>query len=340
MSNERQVHPYDWMFLPIFIPGHHARTNIIRTRKIGSGRYLVQMLMRSFFSTLGVRARPTAGCLLAIGCGSSFAAAPVYFDIGGLFLYGFLYLLGLLIIPAVAAMVTKKKAVGFVVLFVYLGVPVAAFFILEARFQDNNERAFKEMKLGQMQNAKAFANYCKDRKRVVNARVAPGADHSLLIRFESGFTGAVPDFNASQVRTQMGSNKARPCGKTSLAYIEGVYDARYVPEKKGYEREVRLYKMCSDEDASVVPQARSRYELVLGESRDRQQVPWGAGGWMSRSSMRLVDKQTGVTLAEDAMYFLRYDSAGEDGCPQGMTQITSLITDVFPGNEGAAPEKQ
>jgi len=164
----------------------------------------------------------------------------------------------------------------------------------------------------------------------VNARVTAGADSSLLIRQEKGFTGVGWQFNAFPVHEYMVKNR-EICDKTGLGHLEGIYNGQYVPEKKGYEREVRLYAICRDEKWRTLTDSQSRYELVLGESSEKKTVPWGSEGgrWMSKSSVRLIDTKTGATLAQDTMYFLRYES-GDGGCPNGLDQIASLVAEVFP----------
>lgn len=180
--------------------------------------------------------------------------------------------------------------------------------------------------MGEAKNIEAFSVYCKDRNRMVNSSVAAGADSSLLIRHEKGFAGVRWQFNAFPVLEYMMKHR-EICEKTGLGHLEGIYDGQYVPEK-GYEREVRSYSMCRAEKWRTLTESQSRYELVLGESSERKTAPWG-GSWMSKSSVRLIDTNTGATMAQDTMYFLRYDS-GDGGCPNGLEQIASLVAEVFP----------
>jgi hypothetical protein len=264
-----------------------------------------------------------------LAAGSCHAAAPLYFDLAGLILYGALYLLGLLVL-LVAIFVSKKKAVWTLILVAYVVGPFAYDHVSTYAQRARDVRFFEEASLGEIKNVEAFAAYCKDRQRVVNRRVSPGADASLVFRHERAFTGSSRAFNADPIHAYMLRNQAI-CQKTGLGYLEGIYDGQYVAEKRGYEREVRLYRMCRAEKWSTVAQSQSRYELVLGESSEKKPTPWGseAGRWMSKSSVRVIDKQTGAILAEDTMYFLRYDT-GKGGCPNGVEQLASLIADVFP----------
>ena len=264
-----------------------------------------------------------------LAAGNCHAAAPVYFDLGGLILYGALYLLGLLILLAAIAF-SKKRAVWSLLVLAYVTVPVAYVFLSASAQRTRNDRILEEARVGEAKNVEAFATYCKDRDRIVNTRVAPTADTSLLIRQEKGFTGVAWQFNAFPIHEYMMKNR-EICEKTGLGHLEGIYDGQFVPEKRGYEREVRLYGMCRAEKWRTSTEAESRYELVLGESSERKTVPWGddGGRWMSKSSVRLIDTKTGATLAKDTMYFLRYES-GDGGCPNGLEQLASLIAEVFP----------
>ena len=267
-----------------------------------------------------------AVCMLAAE--SCHAAAPVYFDIGGLILFAALYILGLLALLA-AVVFSKKRLTWLLCLVVYVAAPVVWFFIAGSLAKSRNAAVHEDVQQGEAKNRDAFASYCKDRRRVVHTRVEPALDDSLLIRVEPGFTGTHWQFNAFPVNEYLAKNP-KICETTGLTRLEGIYEGRHVPEKRGYEQEVRLYKMCSAEKWRTATEPVSRYELVLGESAEKKPVPWGSEGgrWMSRSSIRVVDRQTGAILAEDWMYFLRYET-GQGVCPDGMAQLASLLTDVF-----------
>jgi hypothetical protein len=264
-----------------------------------------------------------------LAAGSCHAAAPVYFDLAGLIAYGGLYLLGFLTLIVLVSR-SDRSTLWSLILLAYVATPVVFFWVSTSRQQARNEAIADETKLGEISNVEAFSAYCKNRKRVVNQRVPTGVNASLLLRQESKFTGLRAELNGSPLHHYMVKNRMA-CEKTGLRYLEAIYNGRYLEEKKGYEREVHRYSMCGAEEWSPKPQPESRYELVLGESSERKSVPWGgaAGRWMSSSSLRVVDKETGATLAEDTMYFLRYET-GKGGCPDGLEQLASLIADVFP----------
>jgi hypothetical protein len=262
---------------------------------------------------------------------NSQAAAPVYFDLGGLIVYGALYLLGLIVFPFVIGFSKEKGSKRFWawVFAVYIIGPVTYIFVEVKSNSMRNERIMEETKVGEQRNLEAFGNYCKGRQRIVHSR-APQADGaSLVIRIEKGFTGVAWQFNAFPLFEYLG-RKRDTCARTGVNVLEGVYDGAYSKEKNGYENEIRRYALCTDEKWAVVPDVQSRFELVLGKTGSKDSVPWGGEGgrWMSNSSVQIVDRLTGNILAEDTIYFLRYDT-GEGGCPSGMDQLSSLLAEVF-----------
>jgi hypothetical protein len=135
------------------------------------------------------------------------AAAPVYVDLGGLIVYGALYLLGLLAL-SVALARSRRKAVWLLVLAAYVTAPIAYYFSVGAISQARSARILEEVRLGEASNVQAFAAYCKDRKRVVHTRVPHATDDSLLIRLERGFTGVGWQFNAFPIRDHMAKSQA------------------------------------------------------------------------------------------------------------------------------------
>lgn len=256
------------------------------------------------------------------------AAAPVYFDIGSLILYVALYALGLLAFLIAIVIERQRRFLLLLALLAYIVTPIAYMSLTVARLYSQNAEIAEEQKLGEAANLSAFSKYCKDRNRKVIARIDPQANESLAIRFDPAFTGVAWKFNAFPLREYL-RDKSSLCKQGALLFLEGTYDGRYV-ENRGYEAEVRRYAICSHEKWTIEPELRSRYELVLGENSKRDPLPWGTAGnrWMSKSSVRLVDKTTGMTLAQDTLYFLR-DTTGEATCPAALEQISQLIADTF-----------
>lgn len=259
------------------------------------------------------------------------AAAPVYFDLGGLILYGALYLLGLVAFPFVIGFSKEKAAKKFWSwsFAVYVIGPVAYIFVDVKINSMRNARIKEEVKVGEQRNLEAFGNYCKGRTRIVHSRAPQQDGVSLSVRIEKNFTGVQWEFNAYPLFEYLG-NKRDLCARTGVTVLEGVYDGAYSKERNGYEKEVRRYAMCTKDKWTVTPEIQSRYELVLGRTGHKDPVPWGGEGgrWMSNSSIQIVDRLTGNVLAEDTMYFLRYDT-GKGGCPAGMEQLSDLLAEVF-----------
>ncbi len=256
------------------------------------------------------------------------AAAPVYFDLGGLLLYGALYLIGLIILLAVVIFSKDKLASSWLFAayvvgpLLYVGVNITVKSI-------QNKQASKEVADGEQKNLNAFGAYCKARKQIIHTKVKPENDVALAVRIDKEFTGINWQFNAYPIFEHMHRN-LNMCEKTGVKILEGAYDGLYSAEKRGYEPEVRRYLACTKENWTVVNEFQSRYELRLGEASRKDPVPWGSAGgrWMSASSMRIIDRTTGAVLAEDTMYFLRYET-GVGGCPSGIAQLSELMTGVF-----------
>lgn len=253
------------------------------------------------------------------------------FDIGGLILYGALYLFGLVVFPFVIGCSKEKKAKRFWswLLAVYVVGPATYIFAEIKSKEMRNARIADEVKAGQQKNLEAFGNYCKERKRIVHSKGPQEGGVSLLVRIEKDFTGVRWQFNAYPLFEYFGKHP-NVCGQTGVKVLEGLYDGAYSKERNGYEKEVRRYAMCTNERWAVIPEVQSRFELVLGQTGSKDSVPWGGAGsrWMSKSSVQIVDRLTGKILAEDTMYFLRYDT-GEGGCPEGISQLSDLLAEVF-----------
>jgi len=260
------------------------------------------------------------------------AEAPLYFDLAGLIIYGALYLIGLVVFPFVIGFSKDKSAkrLWSWIFAIYAIGPITYIIVGMKLSEMRNARILEEVRVGEQKNREAFADYCKGRKQIVYSKASlQDGGASLLVRMEKGFTGVNWKFNAYPIFEYLAKNPDL-CARAGIKTLEGFYDGAYSKEKNGYEKEVRRYVMCSNEKWAVVPEALSRFELVLGQTGRKDSVPWGgeAGRWMSTSSVQIVDRLTGKVMAEDTMYFLRYDS-GEGGCPEGMSQLSGLLTAVF-----------
>jgi hypothetical protein len=274
---------------------------------------------------------------LALTASRCWASTSAPFDLGGLFVGVVVYLLGLLVLLGLAL---KFRNLWSVLLVVgYLGV--AALGLIGAQGQVDEEQArsdqvLRESAVGEQANLDAFARYCQNRQRRVlaTATVVPGAPvahASLSVRMDPAFTGQIPEFNAGQIAIALQRERGR-CGPTGLRFIEGVYSLSGAAQKVTGKSH-RRFAACQPDQAGrgeEVEALQARYELVLGETASKAPVPWGAdrGNWMSRSSVRILDRKTGQVLAEDTLHFLRHES-GEAGCPEGTEQLAELVRDVF-----------
>lgn len=274
---------------------------------------------------------------LALTASRCWAGTSAPFDLGGLVVGVVVYLLGLLML---LGLTLKFRNLWSVLLVVgYLGV--AALGVIGAQGQVDEERARSDQRLresaaGEQANQDAFARFCEggQRRLLATTAVAPGApeaDASLSVRIEPAFTGQIPEFNAGQIAIALQRERGR-CGPTGLRFIEGAYHFADAAQK-GTGKTYRRFAACQPDQSGGgegVEALQARYELVLGETASKAPVPWGAdrGNWMSRSSVRMLDRETGKVLAEDTLHFLRYESGGA-GCPEGTRQLAELIRDVF-----------
>lgn len=247
------------------------------------------------------------------------------------------YLLGLLVL---LGLTLKFRNLWSVLLVVgYLGV--AALGVIGAQGQvdearERSDQGLRESAAGEQANQEAFARFCQggQRRLLATASVAPGAseaDATLSVRMEPAFTGQIPAFNAGQIAIALQRARSR-CEQTGLRFIEGGYNVVDAVQK-GAGKTYRRFSACQPDQTGSgegVEALQARYELVLGETASKAPVPWGAdrGNWMSRSSVRILDRETGKVLAEDTLHFLRYES-GEAGCPEGSGQLAELVREVF-----------
>ena len=249
-------------------------------------------------------------------------------DLGGLGLY----LIGFIAFPLAILLIGDDSGKRFLSWSFALYVLGPLTFCMADRGLENmrDARIKREIKAGEQRNREAFAEYCKSRKRAVYSKASSqegGA--AILVRVETGFYGDNSQFSADRISYYLGKNPDL-CVRTGVETLEGIFKGAYSKKTNGYEIEVRRYS-CSKGNWVVVPEALSRFELVLGQAGGIDLAPWhgqGVGRWMATSSVRIVERLTGEIVAEDTMYFLNGVS-GEGGCPEGMSQLSELLAEVF-----------
>ncbi|MCX9158580.1 hypothetical protein OPU71_20905 [Niveibacterium sp. 24ML] len=240
-----------------------------------------------------------------------------------------LYVLGFLVI-LVAITATKKKQIPVVVLFVYVLVPVIFF----ANEIYKSDRFWKSIKDGERSNSVAFARYCAGSNRVVYRRPEISRGDSVSIHFAEPVIWRKTGFNQTlyapgQLQDYMNRHPSI-CAATSVEYVEGSYSGAFNAGENRYEQENRKFLLCGDRPPEIVPTLESRYQLVLGEKAQKDEVPWSNNGqlWMAKASVRLVDTTDGSIVAEDTVYTLVHGN--EAACPSGPEALAKLIVDVFP----------
>jgi hypothetical protein len=264
------------------------------------------------------------------------ASTSLPFDVGPLIAVGMTAMVALLAI-LLGIVFSHGKAKGFWIraLTVYAVLSFGALIALTALFKYEGEKNTEqnaiveaEFQARQKQNLAAFAKYCKDTNRIIHAPTSAAENEAMVVKFESTFTGSKSDFNASQLQIELRRN-LKNCEKVSLRYIDGSYETRYDEVKNRNETQIRRFKNCVNEPWTGETGGPATYALILGEQSQKVALQGpNQGTWMSKSSARIVNVASGVTLAEDTLYFLRY-STGEAGCPNGVEQLTGLIADTF-----------
>lgn len=262
-------------------------------------------------------------------------------NVGGIILaaIGFviLYFTGMMVLSAALA---NSKSLGKSVFLTaavvtYTVAPFAYYGYDRAESRAATKKRNEEVANGRALNIRAFSDFCKDRKRTIFKRPKDEDEVVLSIRIEPDFKGQRTDFNAGQIgqymqtRGRFAWKQPDICASSMLRYLEGEYRRKYVAELKGYLPEYRRYALCEKRGWDVQNNISSQYELVLGEFSTTASAPWlQEQTWLAHSSARIRDRRSGEVLAEDTMYFLRYDS-GVGNCPYGLDQLSELITDVF-----------
>lgn len=223
----------------------------------------------------------------------------------------------------------ESKRIWRKVFAVFVIAPISLFLFSGVQQSRNTEKFLKKWEAEKQSDLDAFGKYCKGRVRTIHVRNPQDGGVSVFVRLTKDFPGTVNDY---RLFLYLGK-KRELCARTGVKTLEGLSDGAYSREKQGYEKEVRRYAMCTGEKWKIVPEVTSRYELVLGQKTQEVTSPWGVqhGSWMSSSSIQLIDRSTGIVLAEDVMYFHRYET-GEAGCPEGTEQLANLLLEVF-GNQ-------
>lgn len=266
-----------------------------------------------------------AGMVAASDC---HAHAPVYFDLDLLFMLVLGYAAGLLVL-IVGIVVSKHRVVWCCVLLVFAISPFAVFFIGGAIYKWSNEASMERERRGHATNIEAFTAFCLQRQRVLDWRVPGAASATLRVRTGKGIPASPHALGAHSIRLHLARNP-RLCEQTGLGYLEEVHDPVPAGGQPG-ARQVHTYPACGDGGVRISEQTGARFELVVGETVERRQVPWRSGmnRWMASSSVRVTDLKTGTTLARDTLYRLYPNDEGST-CPEPREQVAALIADVFP----------
>jgi len=252
------------------------------------------------------------------------AAGPDYVGIGGLIIYGGLLLLGLAVL-VIVAMVRRSKA-SLYLLLGYISIPL----IFIAHSEIKRKMHFRAIAQGEAENIEAYAKFCKERNKqtpLIHAKAVIAANAALIVRMEKHHTTLRLMQNPGYAIAEIMWSRKDLRNQSGVRYFEDLY------YKNAYAEALCNPKYCWSVEGwpeSHKPVARSQYELILGETGSTMAAPWPQSHPMklSKSSVRIIDKLTGATLAEDTLYYLG-GNTGLNVCPYAPEQMANLLAEVF-----------
>jgi len=265
-----------------------------------------------------------ATALGLLAAGNCQADGILYFDPFAILGWIGLYLLGFIALPIVIYNV-QYKLPWIIGLVVYLTAPVA-FVIAMAMEKAAKPQPVVEANYKERNAFMAFSVYCHSGKRRVHAIARPAAGDALEIRIGPQFSGDSSEVSAERLHQAL-LNSPAICAAIAVDTIEDHFATRaYGSTPAGHV--TRAFGMCKAGEWHKESGTPARYEIVLGDSGETVTLP-EYDARMSSSSVRIRDRITGATLAEDKVYFFDHRSGVQD-CPYAMDQVVSLITEVFP----------
>jgi hypothetical protein len=266
------------------------------------------------------RASLAARTWLAVGgavhVSPAVAAAPVYFDIGGLLLYALGAIFGLLIFPicvAIAKSKESKRLYGLLSLacIVALAVPVVRGYLQDRQYKD-----------GVLADADTFANYCTSGRQPLLYPELVAAPAALRVRHETVTSGPQWIGGAGGIVRRIRQDQAF-CSRSGITII--------VPASPAVGEEAQ-YPVCATEGAALASSVE--YELLVRDSYESKKgtghVPWGLTV-MYRSSMVLTRKADKQIVAESDFYFVAPRIVPiEARCPKTDEAILQFLVKALP----------
>lgn len=254
------------------------------------------------------------------------AAAPLYFDIAGLFWSVGFYIGGLvLLIVLLCSSKTERrnKIFGFSLL-LYIFAPL---FLIYDSFERYNldSPGYKEF-LGK--NKERLSAHCINSQKKVLARAQPEGDLELSVRLENWSSNG-PKLNGYEIATYFMRNPYQ-CNRSNIKYIEEV---SLIHDESG-KPFIRLHRICSGEsndrysiETRLEPKAR--YEMVVSHSQKEIEHSKRYGSAVIYApSIKIVDRLGGEVLGQDTLHYL-HSRSGMEECQSNGEKMTNLIADVF-----------
>ncbi len=240
--------------------------------------------------------------------------------------WAFYYLVVLVILIAVVFSTQS----GGKLLLLYVGIP-ALFIIVDIGLKRNRQAQYAEhvrtIDEGAIRDVVAFSEFCKTGQRKIFAKVPPSPkdeetnDGILAIRIhKSDESGEVRVFNAYSVAKLL-QQRPKECAQSGLKFIESENESK-----------ARSFSACQPGVENEIPYVSARYEIVFGESITKETLPWEGYGqrWMSKVSVRILDRRGGHPLAEDYVFFLG-SRAKNSECQATNEKLLDLVYEVFDG---------
>ncbi len=279
------------------------------------------------------RSPPITVLLLALlGSFSCQAAAPVYFDLGGLIWGLLLYCAGVIALPlltACASTVSRRRVLSLATAFFILGPP--AYVVSEMLEASSSSKAFAEDYRRAMSVLyQALAKHCTDNRRVVHRTVNSAAPVTVGLRVSPSFKRSPDQFGAAYISAVMRADSR--CTEIGVNHLVSLQDRTGV-ESAAAPSEYAVYAACGPTEQRTAQSFIPRYELRIGEVFSELESAPYAGSTIERVSIRLLDATSGEDLVEDSMYLLSGMSPRESAvCPVAQTQVVALLRDVFGTN--------
>jgi len=268
---------------------------------------------------------------------SASAAAPVYFDLGGLVKYGLFWVIVLVALPIFASKANSQREIrGYWIAFLAVfSLPILLIGYVALEKEMNSQQRTAHLK----SEAKANADLClgdlKVTRTVSAVRGIEGIALSIRVANPSG--SAMRQFAHELVYDLNRRFVLHPdlCAHSRIRSIEYALSLTDLSLNPALPGQYITHAMCPRGEVKIHEGASiASYEIVLGEIIGRPPMSKGAlDKDTSRFSvsMRIVDRTSGALVASDTLYataWLPPDT--KEHCPLAADRVAEVIERSFP----------